>query len=107
LTGVSFKDAKFTGGLVVFEGVEFTGVSFDGAEFAGSGVSFGGAKFTSGDSYFARAKFTDGKIFFTGTVSLSRAEFSTSNNIIWGPFESPAAWTELQEKERRHRQLPP
>ena len=76
--GGDFFDAKFTGGVVAFFDAEFTGgeVSFGEAEYAGGDVSFDGTEYTPGCS------------------------------ITRGPFEPPAAWTALQERERRQNEPP-
>jgi hypothetical protein len=58
------------------------------AKFAYDGVSFYDAKFTGGDVFFGHAVFT------------------TVCSITWGPFESPAAWTALQEREQRQNEPP-
>jgi len=126
---VSFYRAEFTGGDLFFGGAEFGGsrVSFDdakfaagrvsiGAKFTGGGVSFN-AKFTGGEVSFLGAEFAGGAVafgaefgggtvsygakFVGGEVGFPAAKFTTDCNIIWGPFEAPAAWTELQERERQ------
>ena len=124
---VSFAGAKFTGGNVFFSGAEFTGgeVSFYTAKFLGGGVSFFNAEFTGGTVLFHSAEFTGGEVSFDfagfvggkvsfhgaeftgGEVSFPRAVFTTGCSITWGPFEPPAAWTELQERERRQNEPPP
>jgi uncharacterized protein YjbI with pentapeptide repeats len=105
---VRFLHAKFTSGPVSFSGAAFTAseVSFLGAEFAGSEISFRFARFTGGEIFFDSAEFIGGVISFDtakytgGGVSFDDAEF-TGSRIAWGPFEPPAVWTELQERERR------
>ena len=112
--GEIFFGARFVGGKISFAGTEFAGgeVSFDGAKFTRSKVSFDGAKFSGGNVNFSNGKFTGGSVSFDhaeytgGSVSFDTAEFPGCI-ITWGPFEPPAAWTELQEKERRQNEQPP
>jgi uncharacterized protein YjbI with pentapeptide repeats len=70
--GGDFVDAKFSGGLAVFDGAEFCGgeVRFIGARFSGGKVFFGDARFSGGTVRF------DGAEFSGGTVSFRRTEFS-------------------------------
>lgn len=123
---VSFGDTEFTGGTIFFSGTEFAGgeVSFFRAKFTGGGVSFryaehssgtlsfGGAEFTGGSVPFDNAKLTGGEISFEnaeysgGEVSFDDAEYAPGCSITWGPFEPPAAWTALQERERRQNEPP-
>ena len=81
-------DLDFTG--VVFDGgdfaeaPEFSGgeVSFDGAVFSGGTVSFGSAKFSGGEVSFGGAVFSGGRVSFGGAVfsggevSFASAKFS-------------------------------
>ena len=111
---VSFNGAKFTGGDISFDGAVFASstVSFYKAEYAGGNVSFVGAGFTGGAIHFFMAKFTGGDISFDeagfagGTVSFDDTEYVPGCSITWGPFEPPAAWTALQERERRQNEPP-
>jgi uncharacterized protein YjbI with pentapeptide repeats len=114
---VSFSHAQFTGGDVFFARAKFIdGISFSGAEFAGGHVSFLDAEFSGGTALFSHAIFTGGNVdfdakftggnvvfsvaeFFGGNVSFSDAIFTGDCRVAWGPFEPPAAWTELQEEE--------
>jgi uncharacterized protein YjbI with pentapeptide repeats len=104
---VSFDGAKFSDGEVSFYWARFSGgtVSFDGAEFSGGEVSFQPEEFGGGMVSFDRAEFSGGAVFFLpeylngGTVSFDGAKFTTNCDIIWGPFEPPVAWTEIQERE--------
>jgi hypothetical protein len=110
---VSFHRTEFPGGEISFHRTEFTGgeVLFEDAEFGGSWVLFHDAEFTGGTVSFDNAKFTGGEVVFEGAkltggeVSFDDAEF-TGSRIAWGPFEPPAAWTELQERERRQDEPP-
>jgi Pentapeptide repeats (9 copies) len=83
-----------------FTNATFDGGRFDGAKFTGGKVSFDNAKFTGGEVAFEGAKFTGGEVVFDDT------EFATGCIIKWGPFKPPAAWTELQERERRQNEPP-
>jgi hypothetical protein len=123
---VYFEGTEFTGGKVYFFGTEFTGgsvgffeavftggeVSFSGAEFTGSAVSFFGAEFTGGDVDFDGAEFTGGKVSFEnakvagGKVTFDGRKYAPGCSITWGPFEPPAAWTALQERERQQNEPP-
>jgi hypothetical protein len=107
---VSFFGAEFAAGLVSFVGAEFTGgrVSFLSAKFTGGEVSFNDAKFTGGAVFFNDAEFTGGAVSFddaeytSGKVSFDDTKYDPGCSITWGrPFEPPAAWTALQEGERR------
>jgi hypothetical protein len=122
---VDFYGAKFTGGVISLAAAEFTGgtIFFIDAEFADGEVIFYEAKFTDGRISFLNAKFTgsmvpfrdakftggevsfEGAEYTAGEVSFDDAEFSGSR-ITWGPFEPPAAWTALQERERRQNEPP-
>ncbi|MEU3551292.1 pentapeptide repeat-containing protein [Streptomyces longwoodensis] len=70
--GGDFAGVKLTGGTVSFDLAQFTGgtVSFAGAQFTGGRVSFHSAQFTGGTVSFRHAKFTD------GTVSFHSAKFT-------------------------------
>jgi uncharacterized protein YjbI with pentapeptide repeats len=111
---VPFFDTKFTGGKVSFRDAKFTGstVPFYHAEFSGSTVRFYRAEFTGGVVSFLDTKFTGGEVSFDeaeytgGDVHFNDAEFTLGCSITWGPFGPPAAWTELQEKERRQNEPP-
>ena len=111
---VSFLHAKFISSSVSFGGAKFTGseVSFLRAEFTGGKVNFSFAEFASGDIFFDSAEFIGGDVFFGtakyigGDVSFDDAEYTGWCSINWGPFEPPAAWTALQERERRQNEPP-
>jgi uncharacterized protein YjbI with pentapeptide repeats len=110
----SFHLANFTGGKVSFGAARFNGnVAFDLAKFAGGTVSFDLASFTGGPVSFDFAKFTGGKLSFETSrrsqeviFSCDGAKFTPSCSVTWGPFEPPAAWTALQERERRQNEPP-
>jgi uncharacterized protein YjbI with pentapeptide repeats len=93
---INFSKAKFTGGRVSFQEAKFSSseVAFQYAEFRSGGVVFRWAKFTGGDVSFKYAEHTDGEVVF------QYAQFTVACRITWGPFEPPAAWTALQERER-------
>ena len=78
--GGDFADTRFPGGIVLFNGAEFSGgtVRFGGAEFSGGTVSFGRVKFSGGTVNFSRAEFSG------GTVSFGGAEFSGSTVFFRG-----------------------
>ncbi|MFF7764298.1 pentapeptide repeat-containing protein [Streptomyces griseorubiginosus] len=88
---VSFQGATFSGGLVNFARVVFSGssamfsegtVSFSGATFSGSQVWFGDATFSEGTVSFSGATFSEGLVYFArsrfsgGVVSFDRTTFS-------------------------------
>jgi hypothetical protein len=58
-------------------------------------IGFFGAEFTGGKVSFDDAEYVGGKVSFDDT------EYAHGCSITWGPFEPPAAWTELQDRERR------
>jgi hypothetical protein len=68
--------------------LDFANATFDGGDFFD-------AKFTGGEVSFGEAEYTGGEVSFGGT------EYTPDCSIRWGPFEPPAAWTALQERERR------
>ena len=102
--GGAFTEARFPGGIVLFDGAVFSGgeVSFDGAVFSGGEVSFDGTEFSGGRvasrrrspevpssppsspaarSTYPEAKFSGGRVDFGGAefsggqVSFAGAEF--------------------------------
>lgn len=71
--GGDFAEARFSSGQVNFNGAEFSGgqVDFGGAEFEGGAtVGFRGARFSDGQVSFYRARFSGAEVDFNG------AEFS-------------------------------
>ena len=70
--GGDFAGARFPSGIVLFTAARFSGgrVDFGGAEFSGGTVSFGGAEFSGGTVSFGGAEFSGGRVSFGG------AEFS-------------------------------
>jgi hypothetical protein len=103
-----FEGTKFAGGKVYFFGAEFTGGdvgfskqdspavrSLSPARTSGSAVGFFGAEFAGGEVSFENAKVAGGKFTFDGT------KYALGCSITWGPFEPPAAWTALQERDRQ------
>jgi uncharacterized protein YjbI with pentapeptide repeats len=84
--GGNFADARFSGGIVRFDGASFRGgrVSFDRAKFSGSQVSFDGANFSGARVSFDGAEFSRGGVdfegaeFYGGVVSFQYATFSGS-----------------------------
>ena len=72
--GGDFAGVRFSGGLVLFDGAEFSGgaVSFDHALFSVGAVSFDHALFSGGAVSF------DGAAFSAGRVSFEGAKFSGS-----------------------------
>lgn len=96
-SSVAFDHAKFAGSTIYFTNAKIVGgvVFFGGVEFTGGIVYFGAAEFVSGAVSFTRAELAGSKVYF------DEAEFSIGCDITWGPLEPPAAWTELQENERR------
>ena len=91
--GGSFTGARFTGGLVSFDNIEFTTgctLSFAGALFTGGFVSFSGARFTGGMVSFGGAVFSGelgavsfhGAVFSGGQVNFGYADFSGSEVIF-------------------------
>ena len=72
--GGNFARAEFSGGKVSFDSARFSGgkVSFENAKFSGGWVSFDGAKFSGGAVTFWGAEFSDGGATF------NEAEFSGS-----------------------------
>ena len=90
--GGDFTKARFSSGIVLFNGAVFSGgqVSFDRAEFSGSQVTFDGAEFSGGQISFEEAVFPAGKVSFLATefacaeVSFYRAEFSGSEVSFTG-----------------------
>ncbi|MDG4835231.1 pentapeptide repeat-containing protein [Micromonospora sp. WMMD967] len=85
--GGDFSEVTFSGGEVSFADATFCGriVSFTGATFSGGGVSFAGATFSSGRVFFAEATFSGGGVSFYeakfsgGEVFLAVAKFSGGN----------------------------
>jgi uncharacterized protein YjbI with pentapeptide repeats/ribosomal protein L29 len=79
--GGDFAGAKFSGGDVYFYGAEFSGgmVNFQDAEFSGSRVTFYAAKFSSGEVWFNGAKFSSGEVWFNGAkFSSGEVSFMTA-----------------------------
>jgi hypothetical protein len=76
-------------------------VYFNFAEFTGSKVFFIEAKFAGGEISFGYANYTGGE------VSFDAMEYIPGCSVTWGPFESPAAWTGLQEGKRRQNEPSP
>jgi uncharacterized protein YjbI with pentapeptide repeats len=68
--GGDFAGCEFTGGRVDFGGAVFSSgwVGFGGAVFSGGSVDFGRAKFSGGWVDFRDAKFSDGRVGFGGAV---------------------------------------
>ncbi|MEU5725048.1 pentapeptide repeat-containing protein [Micromonospora sp. NPDC047738] len=82
--GGDFSNVTFSGGTVSFAGVTFGGerVSFARVAFSGGAVSFDGATFSSGAVLFNSATFSGGDVSFAGAtfsgaaLSFARATFS-------------------------------
>jgi hypothetical protein len=74
--GGDFRDAKFSGATISFDGTRFCGgtVDFSGAEFSGT-VNFNYAQFSGGRIHFNRARFSGGTVFFV------HAQFSSMVNF--------------------------
>jgi Caspase domain len=70
--GGDFADAVFSGGAVSLNRAVFSdgAVGFSGAVFAGGEVYFGGAVFAGGEVDFTRAVFSGGAVEFSGAVFL-------------------------------------
>jgi uncharacterized protein YjbI with pentapeptide repeats len=66
--GGDFAGAQFKGGKVSFAGAQFNGgiVSFAAAMFTGGYVDFGYALFTGGTVRFSAAQFSGGTVYFNG-----------------------------------------
>jgi hypothetical protein len=122
---IFFRYAKFTGSEVVFDEATFIGgeVSFENAEHIGGKVSFENAEFTArgerrvratpgGETQHGRGLTVLGHLMNQlsslrgGKVSIGNTEYTPGCSITWGPFEPPAAWTTLQERERQHNEPP-
>lgn len=107
--GMRFFDMIFSGGVVSFHNARFIGgaVLFKDSEFGGSAVYFSKTKFIGGTADFSGAVFSGGTVSFykaeleSGDVLFADAAYRPGCKILWGPFESPAAWAGLQETERR------
>jgi uncharacterized protein YjbI with pentapeptide repeats len=72
--GGDFAGARFSGGKVSFEDAEFSGgtVTFSGAEFSsGAEVDFSGTKFSGGTVHFRLARFSGGTVNFSSAKFLS------------------------------------
>lgn len=88
--GGDFREAEFSGGVVVFDNAEFSGgtVRFNRARFSGGQVFFGGARFSGGTVRFELAEFAGGTVSFRGTrltggtVDFNRAQFSGGTVIF-------------------------
>jgi uncharacterized protein YjbI with pentapeptide repeats len=76
--GGDFAGAVFSGGKVYFTGAEFSDgdVDFRGARFSGSTVNFAGAEFSAGTVNFTGAEFSDGDVDFRG-AKFSGGRFSS------------------------------
>lgn len=70
--GGDFAGARFSGGTVSFDGAEFPGglVHFHNAKFSGAEVNFRNAKFSGAAVFFSSAEFSGGEVRF------GEAEFS-------------------------------
>jgi uncharacterized protein YjbI with pentapeptide repeats len=68
--GGDFADARFSGGTVGFNGAEFADglVSFGGAEFADGAVDFRDARFSGRAVHFGGARFSGSWVDFRGAV---------------------------------------
>jgi hypothetical protein len=83
--GGDFAGAQFSGGTVSFIGTRFSGgeIDFHDATFSGGLVYFTSAEFSGGTVSFGGAEFSG------GTVSFSRARFSGSTV----DFSNPRGWS--------------
>ena len=98
-SAVIFSGAKFSGGTVSFEGAEFSshmGVSFEDARFSGGTVRFNWARFSGGTVRFDSAKFIASPVDFSGAkfsgakVDFTKSEFS--GGIV--DFRDAADWSD-------------
>jgi uncharacterized protein YjbI with pentapeptide repeats len=90
--GGDFRDAIFSGSLVVFDGAEFAAgaVHFSRAKFSSGRVFFGSAKFSGGRVRFKDAEFSGGIVSFrrtdisAGSVEFINATFSGGTVLFTG-----------------------
>ena len=83
--GGNFAEARFSGGEVSFDGAVFSGgtVSFGSAKFSGAEVSFGGAVFSGGRVGFGAAVFSGGEVSFA-SAKFSGAEVGFEGAVFSG-----------------------
>jgi uncharacterized protein YjbI with pentapeptide repeats len=87
--GADFSDVRFTGGRVSFDSATFPGgkVSFDRASFSGGKVSFDESRFSGASVWFSVAKFSG------GLVTFNDADFS-GGSVMFGAakFSGASVW---------------
>ncbi|MFK4070461.1 pentapeptide repeat-containing protein [Streptomyces sp. NPDC029674] len=92
---VSFRSARFSGGMVDFSGAGFVSgrVDFGGADFSGGAVRFGGAQFGGGGVDFNGARFSGGAVRFIFATGAAPHGLAPSPGEPLPPgLELPPGW---------------